>query len=721
MKKILLLSAVVVSGFCGYSQHRVSAQTVLRKVDRTAELAALNAAAVNESKQVSQLYGSGEMLPISQKPSPPSSYNWSLLCGSMNAYGMLGSNQKPLQYHPQLNAVSFIHRKSDFYTEVPALPSTAKAGVILAEISTDWGGTWDSTNIYSNATDWGRYPQGAIYNPTGNTTLSNAYVVGSGPTVGSASFSGNWYASKKLNTFDATASAVPGAQQFFTFTGGTYPADMNRHAWPRNGFSITNDGVAHALGVLGNDLTNTTTMRGYAVITGTFNGSTFDWKMDSIIPNCILKADGVSKHLQEGQMIWNPAGTIGYVVGIGVKAGATLANRSYQPIIYKMDKNQGASATWTLVNQLDFNTTYTTISQHLPGRPVTYPTVTGDTTAVPFTNDFDLAIDANNNLHIGIVFMCGYSDHPDSLQYYTSFGSAINAGESYKWQHLPGDRPYIYDFIGNGTATWNLVTVDSISSEGPGFATGQSGYNDNPWDPSGPNGQKLSVDSRLQMGRTLDGQYICFSWGESDSAYTNAQLKYNTLPDIKARLMALSSGTNTYVMDAGPDLNVSGNDNNVRSRAVLHYMAPVTSNATVFPSVTSTYTVDVRMPFTVTSSNPYSQLTNNATWFGNNLMSFKFSQPSTVGLAKNSLLQASSALYPNPAQSHAVLAFALNEAAGIKVEVLSAIGAVVKQIDINATAGENKIAIDLNGIASGIYFVNVSSANQSFSKKLIIE
>ena len=40
---------------------------------------------------------------------------------------------------------------------------------------------------------------------------------------------------------------------------------------------------------------------------------------------------------------------------------------------------------------------------------------------------------------------------------------------------------------------------------------------------------------------------------------------------------------------------------------------------------------------------------------------------------------------------------------------------------VNANAGENKIAFDLNGIASGIYFVNVKGANQAFTKKLIIE
>ncbi len=725
MKKQLLLVAAVAIGFAGFSQRSVPANVIIRPVDRAAELAALRNADLFEPAPVSPMYGGGQLEPSAARPaSPPATYNWGLLCGSMNAYGMLSSNQRPLQYNPALNAVSFIHRKSATYNETPSIPSTAKSGVIVAAVSTNWGATWDSTCLYSNATDWGRYPQGGIYNPSGNSNIANAYVLGSGPTVGANSFSGSWYASKALSAYNTTASAVPGAQQFYTFTGGPYPANVNRHAWPRHGFSVTNDGVVHALGILGDDLQGTSTMRGYAVMTGTFNGSTFDWKMDSIIPSAILKADGVSKHLTEGQMVWNSAGTVGYVVGIGVRAGATLANRSYQPIIYKCDKTTSPSATWTLTNQLDFTNTFTTVGYHLPGRPVTYPTVTGDTTAIPYTNDFDITIDANNNLHIGIVFMCGYSDHPDSLAYYTSFGSIINQGESYKWQHLPGNRPYIYDFVGNGTAPWKMFTVDSMSTEGPGFASGQSGYNENPWDNTGANGQKLSIDGRLQLGRTPDGQYVTFSWAETDTLFTNNGFKYNTLPDLKVRAMAVSSSTAPYIMNFGQEVNATQMDNNVRSRATLHYISPMTGTATVFPAAGSFFTVDIQMPMTVTNSNPYSQLTNNATWFGNNKLSFTFPKiPSGLpdGVSEINSLEASMHIYPNPARSMAIVGFVSGTSSSMEVSVKNALGQTVRTLTTQSVIGENAIAIDLSGLSSGIYLVNVKTGGAMVTKKLLVD
>src|SRR5690606_13482786 len=130
--------------------------------------------------------------------------------------------------------------------------------------------------------------------------------------------------------------------------------------------------------------------------------------------------------------------------------------------------------TWTLIPGLDFNTHFKNLTFSLAQRPVTHPTITGSTTALPFTSAFDIAVDINNLLHLGIVFMSGYSDHVDSLTYYSTFETSINPTENYKWPHVPGARPYIYDFVGDGTKVWEVLTIDSISSETPGFLVGQS-------------------------------------------------------------------------------------------------------------------------------------------------------------------------------------------------------------------------------------------------------
>jgi len=558
--------------------------------------------------------------------------------------------------------------------------------------------------------------------------MANAYIVGSGPTVSGNNFTGNWYGSKSLATFDNVASTAPGAQQFLSFTLGTYPPNQNPHGWMRNGFSSTSDGIVRSLGVVADDLAGLATTRGFAVATGTFNGTAFDWRIDSIIPPVMLKPDG-SKYLNpDPQMAWNAAGTVGYVVGSGVLTGATNSNRSYQPIIYKMDRTTNPAATWTLLPAIDFNAPTTTIvPYYCAGQPVTQPVVNGDTIGLPFLSELDITVDANNNLHIGTVFMSGATDHPDSLNYYSQYTVTINPSEQYKWPHVANGHPYIWDFIGDGSAPWKVVRVDSISSEGPDAGSGRPGYTENPWDPSGTNGAKINMDARLQLGRTPDGQYITFSYVESDSSYTFNAFKWNNLPDIKTRCMAVTSGTNSYVMDAmasggNPKQNVTQYDNNVRTRATLHYMSPTTSAGTVIPSTSAFYTVEINTPLTVTNSNPYSQLTNNATWYGATTIAYQFKQPSTVGLEKNSAeTLAGSYIYPNPAQNSAIFAVVLPSSSAVDITVMNTVGQAVKVIRTQGQVGENHLNVDLSGLSSGIYLVNVKAGNAATTKKLVIE
>ncbi|MDI1354359.1 MAG: T9SS type A sorting domain-containing protein [bacterium] len=734
MKKRLLIGTALLAAVSVFPQNARINVKPSGKADYSLVKANLYSIGVNEPTAASPLFGSGQSGSTNQgKPASPS-ISWSLLCGSMNTYGMLVSSSRPLQYNPALNTVSFIHRKSTSYQPIPALPSTAESGVIVAEISSNWGTSWDSTCIWSNATNWGRYPEGAIYNPTGNTSISNAYVVGSGPVVSGSNFVGNWYASKKLGTYDKTASSATGAQQFLSFTLGTYPPNQNPHGWMRNGFSSTDDGIVRTVGVVADDLAGLATTRGFAVATGTFNGTAFDWRIDTLIPPVMLKPDG-SKYLSpDPQMAWNQAGTVGYVVGTGVRTGAIRSNRSSQPIIYKMDRSTNPAATWTLLtNQIDFNApTATIVPYYCAGQPVTQPVVNGDTIGLPFTTELDIAVDKDNKLHVGAVFMSGATDHPDSLNYYSQYVTSINPSEQYKWPHVRNGHPYIWDIIGDGTAAWKVVRVDSISSEGPDAGSGRPGYTENPWDPTGTNSAKINMDARLQLGRTPDGKYITFSWVESDSSYTFNAFKWNNLPDIKTRVMAINSGTSTYVMDVSsfstptlqvsPKQNLTTGDNNVMTRATLHYMSPITSAATVYTSTTAFYTVEINTPLTVTNSNPYSQLTNNATWYGATKIAYKFKQASTVGISKNSAdAFEGSYIYPNPAQSSAVLALDLTSSSAVDVTVFNTVGQAVKSIRTQGQVGENHINIDLSGLSTGIYLVNVKAGNASTTKKLIVE
>jgi hypothetical protein len=204
MKKQLLLGSALLAAISAFPQNGRIKQKPVGIENIAKQIAAKFAIDVDDAApaKLSQPIGPVQnTFPAESAASmPPSTINWKLLTGSMNIYGMLVSQTRPLQYNDNVNAVSFIHRKSASYTAAPANNS----GGIVAMISSNWGNTFDSTCIWANATDAGRYPQGGIYSAPGNTNIANAYVVGTGPTVAGSGFSGNFYASKQLNAFNNT-------------------------------------------------------------------------------------------------------------------------------------------------------------------------------------------------------------------------------------------------------------------------------------------------------------------------------------------------------------------------------------------------------------------------------------------------------------------------------------------------------------------------------------
>jgi len=725
MKKQLLIGTALFAAISAFPQTGRNKIKPSGIADMTAIMAARFAAESNEVQNASSKSVSGPVknltLDATEETSksaalPPSTINWNPICGSMNIVGMLVEQEQPLQYNDNLNAVSFIHRKSLSYQSNPLLPANAQSGIIVAEISTNWGNTWDSTCIYANATDWGRYPQGGIYNPPGNTNISNAYVVGMGPTTPvSTGWTGNFFASKQLNVFNNVASAVPNAQQNLHSNLSSYPANLGPSAFSRNGFTATDDGIVRSLGWIMDDPSALTGMRGVSITKGTFNAGTFTWTSDSLVPNTVLKTDGskiFGATVLAPQMAWNEAGTHGYVVMMGAAAGASSCNLgAFQPIIYKTT-NSGLS--WAQVNGLDFNGNLNFLTDHIAA------TNANTNVAIPFFTNYDMVVDQNNNLHLGGIFMTGASPHVDSLSFFAQYS---NQGELYKWAHTPGQRPYLYDFIGNGSGPWSVVTIDSLSSESIGVLPTDASVNENPWAPTGASSSKTDdIDNRLQMSRTPIGDYITFTFSESDTSVTTGVKKFNNVPNIKARCMEVAYITGTTQVSP-TEINVSkvaagtGTANpNIANRATLHYLSPVSGAAAVSGTI-----VDIQTPITVTNSNPLDPNVNNITWYQRGKLSYTFSSIITGVSATSQNSASNSMIYPNPASNNAVLAIELKENSNVDLTILNTIGQVVKASKAQGQVGQNNVNIDLSGLSTGVYMVNVKVGNATSTKKLIVQ
>lgn len=646
---------------------------------------------------------------------------WNSFASSMNIYGVSISYAKPLQWNDELNAVSFIHRKSPTYSISPTPISQAETGGIVAMISTDCGANWDSTALYTNDNFWGRYPGGAIFNPPSvpvNTQIDNAYVVAAGPTTGAGNVTwiGNWYASKQLGVvnYDNAVPAAPASTVFPTL--GPYPSGMTRHDFAAYNFTGTDDGVMRVLAGVTHDPSQADTA--VALIKGVFNSNTnsFDWTDTVFNPPTVTASDNTEQWLSRPMMAWNESGTIGYVVIVGARSGAVGSNIGFQPIVYRTN-NSGAS--WTLdPNGINFNDpAFADVKRSII-------TVNEDSTLeVPFfmwTEGMDCAVDANGKLHIFSSVVGTASLHPDSLGFITSFTT-----ERFRWPHTPGAKPYLYDFIYDGT-NWSHITVDSMTSEGPGQLTTDAGYGTNIWDPDPSNSnQKIRLSARLQLSRTPDGQYIVYSWTETNPVLVTNNFNWNIYPNIKTRVLNVGTGLLHPVKISITDS--AGTPLTVKSRAFFHHISPKCRLA----SGMTTNGPVISLPVTVSNSSPLSQTTKNKHWFSWATLNFGnvpdvnitvCANTMSTGIAEDDFSSAvNSLVFPNPARNQATISVNLVNSSKIAIELTNAMGQIIRTVSANGNNGRNEIKLDVSGISSGIYFVNVKIGNTMATKKLVVE
>jgi hypothetical protein len=79
-------------------------------------------------------------------------------------------------------------------------------------------------------------------------------------------------------------------------------------------------------------------------------------------------------------------------------------------------------------------------------------------------------------------------------------------------------------------------------------------------------------------------------------------------------------------------------------------------------------------------------------------------------------------VYPNPAESSSMIAFELLERAKVDIQLCDVVGRTVSsESKGELSAGTFEVPLSLTGIAPGVYFVNLTADNHTFTKKLIVK
>jgi hypothetical protein len=747
MKKQLLLGAALIAAMTAFPQATSKEKKRINSMQDMSARIAERFARENyaDRAETQPAPTSGQVTPQVEGPaiglrtsntSSIGAVNWNSFTGSMNMYGVLVSGSRPLQYDDELNAVTFVHRKSATYVPSPVPTSVgATTGVLNAMVSQNWGTTWDSTMIYNDNNNWARYPQGGILkNLNGaspsNTNIANAYIVATAPITSAntaVTWIGNIVTTKALgagtyNNVQAAASQtfISSDPPYAGFQGNSMKMDFLRE-----GFTSTDDGKVRALSFIVDGGTGTA-VRGSRIVTGSFNSGTLLFTADSLIPPVrINPATGARFLIARHGMAWSEDGQVGYVYFIGAHTaavGSTLdANRGYQPII-ATTTNGGISWAW---QSIDFNQP----SFKAPVLDRMLSTALDPTLTVPFMNFTEgtsAVVDSAKNLHlVSALFASSRAHDPDSIGF--TYNHPNYDGETYSYPHQPGFRPYLYDFRGGFTGTYSVTLIDSLSSEGPSGASTGDGYGNNPWLADATNqNAKIEIDSRIQVSSTTNGRYIVYSWAETDTTNTPSPnggfTKWNYFPNIKARMMDVKTGSVSVTEINVSTLRDANNQTRMSKTSYNHYISSKCAEDLTLS--TNTFVV-IRLPHTISFNsllNPTTPATHRYASVPLEFRRLVIATNTVVGVVTNGINAASNSyVYPNPANSSAFLAIDLKNNSNVKISVINVVGQIVKTSEVKADVGANMINIDLNGLSKGVYLVNVTAENATATKKLIIE
>ncbi len=683
MKKTLLFSLALVTGLSMVAQHNRYGKPVLRQlknVDQNLDLKS----ELTPIKNVT--------LPMVKSAKTRSVPPYPVIGTSANLFTSQVEDQGCLSYNADINTIAFVHRKSVAWTGFP----NANSGSIQVDFSSNGGLTWDSTIVHANTTtNIGRYPGGVIYNPAGNTTVGNARIFVSGPsltTIPAQAFDGNYFSSGPLTPGAITTSDM----QKYLSVGNTNPA------YDSLGFARVNHfeaaGNVWVAGRIAGDHAVSTfvglQMRGVGLMKGVWNTGTsmFDYTLTKLTPQTMQNVPGGYPYLlADGHVAFGPNGQIGYATISGVVAGATGSARGVQPIVYK---TTDAGQTW---NQVLANYQWQTNNPELEACVVANANIASTPgVAIPNFSDnngTDIVVDNNGILHYITTIEAGYSDHADSLFYsYTGY-------YDYNISH-----PYIIDFMTDGTPGmgWKTQLIDSILTAPPDVNNAS-----NPW---GQGGAGVGYNNRLQAARTAAGDVIMVTWSDSDPAVTGNN--DNGAPDIQ--MVAYKPSTNML----SPKMMVTYG----LGELYFHFTSNIAM--TVSPGV-------YNVPITYTQSSagtfdPNTQV-NHAYVNDGTVTDAQINVPAPPLCVAAGINSANTAIatvaqnFPNPFSKSTTINVTLNQNEDINLTVFNTVGQLVVSKNVKGVVGVNTIEVDAANLTSGIYFYTVKAGDNKISKKMMIQ
>jgi hypothetical protein len=577
---------------------------------------------------------------------------------SGNAFGFAFMRTTYLWADANINTVTFMHRMN----------TTPGTGYLAYDISKVGGldGTWqNNVQTYDpTLTDAfpARYPQGAIYNPAGNTDPDNAYYHYFAPTLDGSNTSGdlNWggyaFGVKKLSDGSTpTQHNEPSVPPFYHYLPSGFTVTQTGEAWMV-------DENAEPDGAGGYNYMNEINIG-----RGTWNADDEDF-------DYIFDLYGVEINPDDGlndlKIAFAPDGMTGYICLMS-ELPDLLPYTSYHPILLK---TTDGGETWSdpIEVQLGGEDGLDAVKQFITDeRLVEFyspePVPPRDEIYYFMGYEIDMSVDAWGNPHIvGMVCIANETN--------------IFTGEGIMAMfHIWSDDQ------GETFRAFNLGDLKRWSVE---FTSGAS---------------TIVQYNRPQVATTMDGVIVFFSWLDTEVA----EIEDNSQPDI-------------FFRDYIPSLDMHGDaaENVTTFSAAMWSAFYGCMSHYVLADVTETE-YNCTIPFVYTSKPTDPTLPVQFWYIPDFVKSYTITGVNDNPAIKKAFVSQN---YPNPFSQTSTIQVQMTESANLRLVVTNILGQTVIEVNRGEVpAGTHDFIIDGSKIGNGIYFYTVFAGNETITRKMIIE
>ena len=592
---------------------------------------------------------------------------------SANAYGYgyWGGQKTMVWADDNLNALVNIHRMGPGSTP-PSFSGylAGDLGVNLGQSEADWT---PNRQIYASTLigpeyylDAGRYPQGGIYNPAGNTDLANAYCVYFAPNLSNTLSTWGGYSFGSCNLVNQSDSV----KELYWYNTPPY-------TYIPDGFTLTSNGLAFYTDTDQDWESGSVIYQGNLIFgRGVWNAAshTFDYTMSTLaMPTTDNDRPAMSK------IAASPDGNTVWIVVLGNNGGAIQIGDSanYYPILMK---STDAGLTWSapFAVQLDGPDGINGVKNYLSDYRITQlwdpPLPTRD--QIPYTTafDVDLSVDQWGNPHIGVVI-------------------GVSAGN------------YSIAIADSALCVFDIYSTDG----GDNWEGVAMGY---PWTFRGTFSD-LYEDNRVNIASTQTGDKMFVTWNDTQMPGVTD----NSMPDVFARGFDLVTNKITSVNGVDEPNNVtiiSEVSSSAWFHCTSHFIFTDNSKYTL-PIVTEYLSVptDLTQPVEFKYLTDFSYVDADFTISVNNPW---------VGVDQKKMEIATVNVYPNPAKDNATISLNLKQRADVTLQVTSVVGHQVISRDLGTlAAGTEQVTVDVRNLASGVYFCTLIVDGQKITKKMIVQ